>query len=495
VKRFSRFVRSSFLRGPNPVVVKELRQAVRSRFIAGMLLLFLLFQLGGMGIILLTTSASSFDNLDAILSAGRNMFCFLYVILSIACIVLVPAYAGIRLGVERGDNNLDLLYITTLRSGAIIRGKLFASSMVAILLFSAAMPLMSFTYLLRGVDLLSVFMALLFCFFCAVGAIQTAIFLACIRLSRVFKVVLAFGALFMALWAVVMTSGAGIAMIYSGAGSRFKSGDFWMTAFVVVWLTSMFIAFLQTLSIALISPPSSNRALRVRLSFTVLWLIGWGGTLAAALVNSEEEIMLVWLVTSLLLLGLAVLVALSENHALSSRVRRAIPQNRFVRGLAFLFYNGPAGGTQWTVIMAACTVLLAYGGAFLVAGSSMSSSVLTMCMTFSAVFLYILAYALTAALVWRVFFSRRTKPIMTGVIALLMIAAGGLLPVVVGFATSDFSWDNPVAWHIGNVFSVGKEEYISKHMTFSAVWVLLAYALNFRWMWAQRRAFRPIQDT
>ena len=88
----------------------------------------------------------------------------------------MPLYAGIRLSLERNDSNLDLLYITTIRPGAIVRGKYFASLALTLLIFSACMPFIVFTYLLRGVNLVSIFWILLFGFLACTVADALGIF-------------------------------------------------------------------------------------------------------------------------------------------------------------------------------------------------------------------------------------------------------------------------------------------------------------------------------
>ena len=69
----------------------------------------------------------------------------------------VPLYAGVRLSLERNDANIDLLFVTTITPGAIVRGKYFAAMALTLLIFSACMPFMMFTYLLRGIDLPTIF--------------------------------------------------------------------------------------------------------------------------------------------------------------------------------------------------------------------------------------------------------------------------------------------------------------------------------------------------
>src|SRR5205807_7480474 len=87
-----------------------------------------------------------------VFTAGRQVFRILQGILLGTCL-LVPIYAGLRLGAERSDTNVDLLFISTLRPRAIVAGKLLSSLVLVLLVFSACTPFMTFSYLLRGLDI------------------------------------------------------------------------------------------------------------------------------------------------------------------------------------------------------------------------------------------------------------------------------------------------------------------------------------------------------
>src|SRR5262245_48579825 len=87
----------------NPIVVKELRQAVQSRFVIAPLMTLLSIQIVAIGIYLLTSGGSllSFD-------AGRNVFLILFAILQGVGMLFVPLYTAVRLAAERSDTNVDL---------------------------------------------------------------------------------------------------------------------------------------------------------------------------------------------------------------------------------------------------------------------------------------------------------------------------------------------------------------------------------------------------
>src|SRR5271170_5876980 len=124
----------------NPIVIKELRQAVRSWAITGMLLLFLTV-LFITSLVMLVTQ--SFE-MNANMGLGGSMFSAFTVILAATSIFFIPLYVGLRVAAERQENNPDLLYVSTLSPTRIIRGKFLCGVYVVVLFFSACMPFMAF---------------------------------------------------------------------------------------------------------------------------------------------------------------------------------------------------------------------------------------------------------------------------------------------------------------------------------------------------------------
>ena len=235
----------------NPIVVKELRQAVQGKFLIVVLICFLCLQLLTMGLFLTGEAVTASFN------AGLNVFRVLLGILFGTCLLFVPAYTGIRLASERADANVDLLFITTLRPRSIIWGKFFAGIVLTVLLYSACMPFMTFTYLLRGVDLPSVFILLALDFIVVAASIQCGILIGCLPANRVFKVILGVGWLvainivFTTLMVVMFMPGG---LLASGMGSQLDSWEFWRGTLGVLIGGLALIGILALLSIALISP-------------------------------------------------------------------------------------------------------------------------------------------------------------------------------------------------------------------------------------------------
>ena len=136
----------------NPIVVKEFRQAVQSRLVIAVLILSLLINLVVVGGYVMFS-----PDADTSMQGGQTVFMALLTILHLTCLIFVPLYAGVRLSLERGDANIDLLFVTTITPGAIIRGKYLAAMALTLLIYCACLPFLTLTYLLRGIDLPTIF--------------------------------------------------------------------------------------------------------------------------------------------------------------------------------------------------------------------------------------------------------------------------------------------------------------------------------------------------
>lgn len=483
----------------NPIVVKELRQAVRSNYVVGVLFLFLLVQLVATVVALLTTSTASIVNLSQAFRAGRDMFSALIAILSGACLLFIPTYAGVRLSMERQAESMDLLFVTAIRPAAIIRGKLFASATITLLIFSAAAPFMSFTYLLRGIDLPSVFVVLVFNFFVILVAVEAAMLLACIPASKPFKGLLGlafFGGMLASIGSLAYLSNE---MITEGIGSRLGLWDFWQAALAVCGMMFTVAGMFHVLSVAMISPSSANRALPVRIFVTLVWL-AWGAAfVGTSISDGDPDALIPWMVASTFLACCALLAVVSESPAPGPRIRLTIPKTRVLQWLALLFYTGPVGGLAWVMLIMFmtlgisrwCTSYIGGPGVPSYASPNDAAAVLT------GVFLYLVAYAMAALLFCRTFLKRRPWHKITWSVTLLLIAAGSILPVIVAFVLSKIRWDSATGdeWYfLGNMFALVSARARPRYLQFVAVCAIVLSLCNLKWFMQQAKNFAPFDN-
>ena len=242
----------------NPIVVKELRQAVQGRFVVGVLILFLTISVATMWMKIMSVDPEAIDA-----DTGRSAFFILWGLLMFTGLVFIPGYTGFRFMNECTEENADLMFITTLKPGAIIRGKFVSAVVLAILIYSACMPFITLTYLLRGIDLLSIFLLLGFSLFMVLCGIQSLIFMACLPISRNLKTLLLAGSLFgMMIFTGTAIGGMRFNLV-CGFGGRMTSWNFWAPVLSVLAGIIMGMGLLYVLSVALIKSPSANPALPI----------------------------------------------------------------------------------------------------------------------------------------------------------------------------------------------------------------------------------------
>lgn len=170
----------------NPIVVKELRQTVRS----GALLTALLASAGVVMACLLVQLAQYGNSVSLDRPIGRELFVLLVQVLFAFCLIIIPLNAAHRLFRERDLHNYDLFFVSPLSAPQIIRGKLMSSGYEAFLFFVICAPFLFLTSLFRGVDVATILVCLMFGFTLVLAATQVAIFVGCLNLHRAVKSVL-----------------------------------------------------------------------------------------------------------------------------------------------------------------------------------------------------------------------------------------------------------------------------------------------------------------
>jgi hypothetical protein len=417
----------------NPIAVKELRQAVKSRIVISALMLFLLIQLAILLLSLWFDDRPTGDSIN--LHAGREIFQILQGFLLGTCMLLVPGYAGVRLAAEHSDTNVDLLFISTLRPRGIIAGKLQASIVLILLIFSACAPFMTFTYLLRGIDIPSILILLVLDFLVVLLSTQVAIFLGSVPANAALKLIL--GLLGLSVLGLLFgyTVLYSILMLNSGLGSRLDSIEFWLTASAVLVTIVAVIGLLFTWSVAIVSPPSSNRALPVRFYLLGFWLLTGG--MAALLAYQFRFAFLIdlWMGAMAGLLCAHLLVTINERERWGWRVERMIPRRWWLRVPLFLLFSGSAGGLLFTIILLALTIALPnlvlehWSGIFT---SSLGRFVFEInrrnSIALVLMALYTFDYCMLAVWLRYSFLSKWIKPGATWTLAMILAGVGLLLP-------------------------------------------------------------------
>lgn len=384
----------------NPIVVKEVRQAVRAKYVLSVFVVFLVGELVTMGLYL-----DQFHG-NVPLAAGEGLFALLFVVLSVTCTVLVPVYCGVRVALERGKGRTNLVLATPMPVRSVVAGKLMSGAAISLLIYSVSAPLLVFTYLLRGIGLPTILWMVAFGFSLSVLAIQMGVFVGSLREKVIAKGILGVlvgGGL---CWVSAMAVNGVLSDVFLVTGIRY-AGVF----AVVVVLAAAGHAFVWT--VAAMSPVSSNWARPMRVFVTCAWFV----TGVLAFLGGSNTVA-VWGLASTAALCVALFITVSEPPRPSRQVARLIPASGMRRFLPYMFSTGIGSGMLWVWSMAGLSAL----AVFVVLASGLMPSML-MAGGVLVVMVYLwfgaMASAMTALLVrWST--GGRLRAASTGVMAALI---------------------------------------------------------------------------
>jgi ABC-type Na+ efflux pump permease subunit len=132
----------------NPIVVKEVRQALKSRqFVTTFLLLLLAAWAGSIFGVSYLGESIDYGSPAVTFYAG-----FLFALCT-ATLVIVPFSTYRSIVEERTETTLELLQITALSPVQIVRGKILSAMVQVMVYYCAIAPFIAFTALLPGFDI------------------------------------------------------------------------------------------------------------------------------------------------------------------------------------------------------------------------------------------------------------------------------------------------------------------------------------------------------
>lgn len=457
----------------NPIVLKELRQAVRGRFLGLMLAIFLAGQLLLLGVTLMRPEVR--ETAWAAANAGKSYFKLLLLLLLAICLLFIPVYTAVRLGLERSEQNMDLIFISTLSPRSIIVGKFFASVLFTILLFSAAAPFMAVSYLLRGIDFPTIFLLMTFAFGIVVLSTQLGLFSACVTVNRFFRFVVATFFLGALAGMFLMVMELVNASLRQGLGSAMVTGRFWVQANVLMTFGLFLFVLLFQMTVAMVSPASRNRAFLVRVTYTIGWALSGLSMFITGFFQESHEPLIFWVGFHSLLLAAGCFVVVVERDLLGPRLVREVPRPWLLRILAFPHFSGIANGLFWCASMLMATVALPAAWFALNDNPSwkmidQSRDALT---ALSGIGLFGFAYAATGLLVHRALLSQLLSRHRVWVVGLGIFALCGFSPLLINLLT--LQPQVPDTWMILTPFALFRQSTRDAAAVVALIWAGVAF--------------------
>lgn len=450
----------------NPILVKEARQAMKSRqfVITFALLLICAWGWSLLGVALLSPGVYYAPG-------GRFMLTGYYFILAFPLLVVVPYSAFRSLASEREDGTYELLSISTLSPHQIVSGKLGSAILQMVVYLSALSPCVAFTYLLRGVDIVLLASVLAIVSLASLLLSAVGLLLGTLTKAKHWQVVLSV-AMIVGLVAVFLYVTLSVTIIVIGeSGLPLDQAAFWSGVAASLTFYCSLLAIVLLAASARLAPASDNRSTRLRIAMLAQYLLLAGWFIGFAIGIREVGVLIPFILLAAIHWYVMGALMTGESEQISPRVKRSLPRSLLGRVFLIWFFPGPGKGYFFAVTGMFSAVILVglcqvqpiwdwilpgpTGGAGLTS-SGMSAGYRMFLLTLSCV---LMCYVVIYLGVGRLIVMRLSRWCPTGVIValavnLLLLALGALGPLIVQLSLrgviSDAGDYTPLQWT--NVF-------------------------------------------
>ena len=426
----------------NPILVKETRQALKSRqfIITFMLLLTVAWLISVFGTVW-------FGPAIEYGSAGRAFFVAYFYVIGFASLFVVPFGSFRSMLNERDHNTYELLSISTLSPRQIVNGKLLSSMVQVFIYYSAIAPFIAFTSLLQGFDLamvtLFLVMGLLWSFFVS----MVALMLSTLSSNRQWQAINTIGMIGLLLGLLFLAFIASTAALSESI--PFDEEEFWwILVSILIGAGSNFL-LAQQIAISRLTFESDNRSSGIRIIFTLQFWLLWGGVWAYSFrygtVAVDEDVIASCAVMTAIHWFVGGLFFSTEPDHVSRRVRRNVSRLGAVR---FLMAPWLPGGRRGLLLLTIHLLAMALVGRL----GSWPSWVQDM---ITAAALYVFIYVALGSAIGRLgqMISPEFRPAHARVLTILIGALAMIapyLPAAFGFTR----WSN--AYSLGEVTNPGR---------------------------------------
>jgi len=328
----------------NPIVVKEVRQSLKSRQFT------IAFGLTLIAAVSWTLIAISLMVPKIYYSPGGvQLLTGFFCILQFPLMIIIPFSAFRSLTTETEDSTFELLSISALSAWQIVLGKMLSALLQTLLYLSALAPCIVLTYLLRGVSLDSILFVLGLTVTFSVAETALALLLAAVSRARILQagatVLLLIGLIFGFFgWTSAIVGGAMVEI--SNMPKEFYLGVFGFATVVCVALDLVLRS-----AAAAIDFPSENHSTPLRKRVLLLMGIILFWSTFAVVASREEEIAFVFLIGAFIVCMFIGSLMTGELGIISPRARRSLPTTFAGRVFLTWFYPGAGMGYIFLVCL------------------------------------------------------------------------------------------------------------------------------------------------
>lgn len=331
----------------NPIVVKEVRQSLKSRQFT------MSFGLTLIAAISWTFIAVSL-NVPRIyyIPGGLSLLAGYVCILTLPLMVIIPFSTFRSLTAETEDGTFELLSISALSALQIVHGKMASACLQMILYLSALAPCMVLTYLLRGVSLFMILFVIGLTVSFSLCENALALLLAAVSRSRMVQNAVSI----LVLAGLLIASFAWILVIFDQGLNEFSNPpkEIYLVLFAIGTILAIAFSLVLHAAAAAIDFPSENHStpLRWRILGLVALVLFWS---IAAIVGLQEASGAVLLLVGVFVFMMAIGALITGEHGIiSPRAQRTLPKS--FAGRVFLTWLYPGAGLGYLFVVSV------YGG-------------------------------------------------------------------------------------------------------------------------------------
>ncbi|MDR1052813.1 MAG: hypothetical protein LBL39_01440 [Planctomycetaceae bacterium] len=472
----------------NPLLIKELRQFVRNRFIIALINIYVL----AIVVACLLVFAESGMRSDGDVVGKDLFFALANIIFGVGVLAVVLRTVW---STSTEKVNEDLMFYSSMRPSTIVLGKVISGVLLTLILMSVTMPFVTLAYLSRGIDLTNIFAVLIWIFLVIQVLNCFAIFASALNRIK-YSVFLSTMAVAGASFFTYMGS---MSVVYHMIYTRVISWSWGEHIYVVLFNLLSLIALFICGATAMFSPPASNRMFPVRILFTSIFVIAIIAAFSGQLLWSVNDACEGIVAISLFVAPFVILMISCERDQWSTRIRKKLPKSFIYRAILFPFYTGAACGIFWfLVVMLVVTVMMIFvslrhdiiDGGFQID-------------IFCGIVIFAFNYGVTAMLIRSRFFKKLDSSYVAIIVLILLLVftLGSTLlylSVMITMGESSVAMNNPLESYSQELISacnpfcdIGQSRFSTVRSIGMIIWFLVLIIPLTRWYSRQLKNFNP----
>lgn len=396
----------------NAILVKDLRQIVRGKIFW---LAFFVF-LSAIVLVLYSSLGNSrnYGDID-----GNYISMAMLGILYLTCGVIIPVSIGLKTSRELNDANHELLFITTMSPASIVNGKFLSGAIIILMTFSTIAPFLSLTLLIGGVDLINLFLAIIYTFMMSNLFLFGELFMgiASGKKSQAggFFDKIGTGIAHFVLW--IWSCSLGVGIIESRMFGSYSDWQIFCYGFWIIFGVIILGTLVYLLVVSNLQPDSSNKMYSFKRMTSVVWLI------AIVLSCFDSNFNEISCVVIMIFLCIVSVFFHAEPDTYSNRVISEIPDAFTQRVLKFPFFYGRINAFTWISLTGISTFIIGMFCYYALNDSAFKSDFPDFLIFLAEFLVYINAYCFFSDFIRKLVFPNASRQYNIGIFAFLFLGS------------------------------------------------------------------------